>query len=68
MAIFVFANGIIEDVEWIRPYLPQATAIIAADGGTRHLWALDRPPDVVIGDMDSLPEMNQVRWVKARKV
>ncbi len=56
MAVLVFANGIIEDVEWIRPYLPQATAIIAADGGTRHLRVLGQPPDVIVGDMDSLPE------------
>jgi len=56
MAVLVFANGVIEDVEWIRPYLTNATAIIAADGGTRHLWALDQPPDTVVGDMDSLPD------------
>jgi thiamine pyrophosphokinase len=57
MAVLVFANGIIEDVEWIRPYLlPSPTAIIAADGGVRHLRALDCPPDVIVGDMDSLPD------------
>lgn len=56
MAVLVFANGVIEDVGWIRPYLPQATAIIAADGGTRHLRALGQPPEVVVGDMDSLPD------------
>jgi thiamine pyrophosphokinase len=56
MAVLVFANGIIEDVEWIRPYLPNPTAIIAADGGTRHLRALGQPPDVIVGDIDSLPE------------
>ena len=56
MAVLVFANGIIEDVAWIRPYFPQATAIIAADGGSRHLLALNQLPDVVIGDMDSLSD------------
>ena len=56
MAVLVFANGVIEHVEWIRPYLSHATAIIAADGGTRHLWALGQLPHVVVGDMDSLPD------------
>jgi len=55
MTVFVFANGDIERTAWIRPLLSQATYIIAADGGTRHLFALQQPPDVVIGDMDSLP-------------
>jgi len=56
MSVLVFANGDVEDVEWIRPYLSEATAVIAADGGTRHLMRLNHVPDVVIGDMDSLPE------------
>ncbi|MCB8982541.1 MAG: thiamine diphosphokinase [Ardenticatenaceae bacterium] len=55
MTIFVFANGDIARTEWIRPLLPHASFIIAADGGTRHLMAVQHPPDVVVGDMDSLP-------------
>jgi thiamine pyrophosphokinase len=55
MAVFVFANGDIDEPDWIRPYLDQAGTIIAANGGTRHLMALDRAPDIVIGDLDSLP-------------
>ncbi len=54
MAVLIFANGVIEDVDWIRPYLSPSNFIIAADGGSRHLLALNRLPDVVIGDMDSL--------------
>ena len=54
MTVLVFANGDLEEVNWIRPYLTTATAIIAADGGTRHLYRLNHPPDVIIGDLDSL--------------
>ncbi len=54
MAILIFANGEMVEREWVRPYLEQASVIIAADGGTLHLMALSHPPDIVIGDMDSL--------------
>lgn len=55
MSVLIFANGVIEEVAWLQPYLAAATAVIAADGGTRHLFRLQHRPDVVIGDMDSLP-------------
>lgn len=62
MAVLIFANGAERDVEWIRPYLAQASAVIAADGGTRYLYQLGQMPDLVIGDMDSLPpELS--RWL-----
>ncbi|MBK8984618.1 MAG: thiamine diphosphokinase [Chloroflexi bacterium] len=58
MTIFIFANGDMARTEWIRLLLPQASFIIAADGGARYLFALQTPPDVVIGDMDSVsPEV-----------
>ncbi len=63
MTIFVFANGEVERTEWIRPLLPHASVIIAADGGTRHLFALAQPPDVVVGDMDSLPS-EMLDWLE----
>ncbi|MCP4415225.1 MAG: thiamine diphosphokinase [Chloroflexi bacterium] len=54
MALLIFANGVLDEVEWIRPFLRQATAIWAANGGSRHLFRLNHLPDRVIGDMDSL--------------
>ncbi len=63
--VLVFANGIIEDGEWIRPYLAGATAVIAADGGGRYLAALGVRPDVVVGDMDSLDGDILAGWERA---
>lgn len=54
MTVLVFANGEIAEVEWLRPYFADATAVIAADGGSAHVLAVGQRPDVVVGDLDSL--------------
>lgn len=56
MAVLIFANGDIENKVWLRPYLDDAVATIAADGGVQHLLSVGHMPDIVIGDMDSLSE------------
>lgn len=61
MALLIFANGVLDEVEWIRPYLAQATAVWAVDGGSNHLLRLNLLPDRVIGDMDSLSPAVQ-KW------
>lgn len=53
--VLIFANGMIEELEWVRPLTTRAEATIAADGGIRHLLALGQTPGVLIGDLDSLP-------------
>jgi thiamine pyrophosphokinase len=63
MNVLIFANGEIEDTAWIRPYLDVAMAVIAVDGGTRHLHALNHLPDLLIGDMDSIPDRTR-RWLE----
>lgn len=55
MAIAVVANGEIEDKAWAASVLNAATLIVAADGGAAHLLALGFRPELVIGDLDSLP-------------
>ena len=65
MSVLIFANGVIEKLDWIRPYLDQATVVIAANGASRHLVALNVRPDIVIGDLDSLPEAVREEWETA---
>lgn len=66
--VLIFANGVVENTEWLRPYLDRAAAVIAADGGLRHAIALAHRPDVLIGDLDSLPPGTVPDDVAARVV
>lgn len=58
MAVLLFANGDMQNdgqLLWVEPFLAQASLIIAADGGVRFVRLLGRWPDVVVGDLDSMP-------------
>ncbi len=55
MRIIIFANGDLPNLEKARVLLQDDDFIIAADGGTRHALALGRTPNVIVGDLDSLP-------------
>jgi len=52
----IFANGQLPHLEMARAILQQDDFILAADGGTLHVLALGRTPDVIVGDLDSLPK------------
>ena len=54
MRAVIFANGELHDLQGARDFLQTCDIIIAADGGTRHVLAVDVFPDVIVGDLDSL--------------
>jgi thiamine pyrophosphokinase len=65
--LFIFANGIIPELESARSLIQSGDVIIAADGGSRHVLALGLLPSIIIGDLDSLtPE--ERRRLKAQPV
>ncbi len=51
----VFANGDLPDPAAVRALLRPDDWIVAADGGTTHALACGVRPQLVIGDLDSLP-------------
>ncbi len=57
MRAVIFANGDIPDLEAARAQLQPTDLLLAADGGGRHCLALGLTPAAVIGDMDSLSEI-----------
>jgi thiamine pyrophosphokinase len=52
--VVIFANGQLPDLNMAHAILNSDDFIIGADGGTRHVLALGRIPQVVIGDLDSI--------------
>ncbi|MDD5712892.1 MAG: thiamine diphosphokinase [Smithellaceae bacterium] len=56
--VFIVSGGAISTPGFIPRQIASAETIgmICADGGGRHLYELGIVPDVVVGDMDSLPE------------
>lgn len=55
--VFVIAGGSIGNKEFLRSQIGifSPDELICVDGGARHIVALDLTPQVIIGDMDSLP-------------
>jgi thiamine pyrophosphokinase len=51
----IFANGSLPDPEPARRLIGPSDLLIAADGGARHILALELAPHVILGDLDSLP-------------
>ena len=58
--IIIFANGDLPNLEKARALLRPDDFMLCADGGTRHALALGLTPNVIVGDMDSLPANFQI--------
>ncbi len=63
--IVIFANGTLNQPARLRAKLQAGDRIFCADGGTRHALALGIRPDVIIGDLDSLPAETVSRMAAA---
>jgi len=53
--IIIFANGDIPALDKVRALIRDTDTILCADGGTRHALAMGLTPNIIVGDMDSLP-------------
>jgi thiamine pyrophosphokinase len=51
----IFANGHFDKSSALHASLQENDFLIAADGGAQHCLDLELIPDIVIGDMDSIP-------------
>ena len=65
MRAVIAVNGKVDDYTELAELLRPDDYLIGADGGTLHLLAVDRRPDVVVGDLDSLPSETVASLVAA---
>ena len=62
----IIANGEVSQALRLRKIVRQASMVVCANGGTRHALRMGVQPDVVIGDLDSLPVGVRKRLKHAR--
>lgn len=63
-AVLLLLNGELREPRLVRALARRADALVCADGGARHAKALGLTPDVVVGDMDSLPRPAPRAWAR----
>ncbi|MBW2595170.1 MAG: thiamine diphosphokinase [Deltaproteobacteria bacterium] len=56
--IFVISNGVMDDLRFLDEEIRRAgdPVLICTDGAARRMKELDRVPDMIVGDMDSVDE------------
>jgi thiamine pyrophosphokinase len=65
--IVILANGELPNLHKARALLQEGDFILCADGGTRHAFALDLQPNLVIGDLDSTDSVS-LQTLQARGI
>ncbi len=63
--IVIFANGELPDIQRARSLIQATDLILCADGGSHHALELGLQPNMVIGDLDSIPDDDRRRIVAA---
>ncbi len=56
MKCIIIANGFIKDYERLGELIRQSDMLVCADGGARHFRKMNIPPDIIIGDLDSIDQ------------
>lgn len=64
-SVLLLLNGELREPRAVKALARRADALVCADGGARHARALGLVPDVVVGDMDSVPRRRPRSWARA---
>jgi thiamine pyrophosphokinase len=63
-SVLLFLNGELREPAAAKSLARRADAVVCADGGARHAKTLGLVPNVIVGDMDSLPRPLPRSWKK----
>jgi thiamine pyrophosphokinase len=63
----VFANGEYGNIDFYRKEIKNLDYIIGVDGGNNFLKKIDKKPDLVVGDLDSIKE-EVLKWLSDTKI
>lgn len=56
MKILIISNGTLDNKDILINAIEEADYIICADGGAKYFYDLEKNPDIVVGDLDSIDE------------
>ncbi len=65
--VLVFLNGEYRDKEFYKSEIKRNDYLVCADGGIKFLQKIDRIPDLVVGDLDSL-DARAERFIEENKI
>jgi thiamine pyrophosphokinase len=60
--VLLLLNGELREPRLVKALARRADALVCADGGARHAMTMGLVPDVIVGDMDSLPRKTPRAW------
>ncbi len=63
----IISNGNINDYNKLNDMLDNSDYVICADGGIRHIRKLDRIPDIILGDLDSVSS-EDIEYIKLKNI
>lgn len=63
----IVSNGNINNYEKLNSTFNKSDYIICADGGIRHLRAIDKCPDIVLGDLDSV-KSEDMEYIRIKSI
>ena len=63
----VVSNGNINDYDKLNSIFESSDYVVCADGGIRHLREIDKSPNILLGDLDSVSKKD-LEFVKSKNI